>query len=294
MCRWHGQAFFWAVVGVMLLCVEARLVGQEPPAIEPAAEAGAPPPVRRPDEAAAPAKAAPTLPAPDEDRRAEAAGGDAEADQPQTFSVWSTIQSGGVIGYIIILLSIVSLGMAIEHARSIRRSRLLPPATIGALQQALDAEDYDKAQQQCDQDDSLVSQVVGAGLRQRGGVLGHIGMQTAMQEAGETQTARLYRKTELMSLIGSIAPMLGLLGTVVGMIEAFNTIASTRGFARPDQLAGGISKALVTTCMGLIVAIPTMCAVSYFRNKIDSLVTEAEAAVEGLMGRFRHAGGATF
>ena len=297
LCRTLGRAFLCVVVMTILGGTGLRLFGQVPPPID-SGEPDKPPAARAVDDdkAADPPAAAPAPAEPEDapDAPAHDAIDAADQEQTKTFSFWSTIQSGGIIGYIIMLLSIVSLGMAIEHALSIRRNRLLPPATIQRLQEDLEQENYDEAQQQCDDDESLVARVVGAGLRQRGGVLGYIGMQTAMQEAGEGQTARLYRKTELMSLIGSIAPMLGLLGTVVGMIEAFNTIAMTRGFARPDQLAGGISTALVTTCMGLVVAIPTMCAVSYFRNKIDSLVSEAETVVEGLMARFRQSGGAAF
>ena len=81
--------------------------------------------------------------------------------------------------------------------------------------------------------------------------------------------------------------MMGLLGTVTGMITAFNQIAQTEGTARPSQLAGGISEALVTTCMGLIVAIPTMFFVSLFRNRIQSYIAQTEVEVEKLMARFR-------
>ena len=84
-------------------------------------------------------------------------------------------------------------------------------------------------------------------------------------------------------MIGSIAPMLGLTGTVLGMIEAFTTIAGLVGVARPQELAGGIGQALLTTLLGLLVAIPTMVAFSYFRNKIDSLVAEIGKRVERVM-----------
>jgi biopolymer transport protein ExbB len=76
--------------------------------------------------------------------------------------------------------------------------------------------------------------------------------------------------------------MLGLLGTVVGMVGAFNTISSTEGFARPDQLAGDISQALVTTLMGLILAIPATAAFTYFRNRIDHFASEIGTIVEDL------------
>ena len=77
--------------------------------------------------------------------------------------------------------------------------------------------------------------------------------------------------------------MLGLTGTVLGMIRAFNMIASEGGMAKPEQLAGGIGQALVTTLLGLVVAIPTMVAFSFFRNKIDSIVAEAGKRVEQIM-----------
>ena len=132
--------------------------------------------------------------------------------------------------------------------------------------------------------DSLIADVVLAGLqRYQASEFGFAEYKAAVEEAGEDQTGRLYRKTEVLGVIGAIAPMLGLTGTVLGMIEAFNKIAATGGAARPDELAGGIGKALVTTLMGLVVAIPTMIAFSYFRNKIDSIVAEAGKRVEQIM-----------
>ena len=132
--------------------------------------------------------------------------------------------------------------------------------------------------------DSMVSQVVQAGLvRYQGSEFGFAEYKAAVEEAGEDQTGRLYRKTEVLGLIGAIAPMLGLTGTVLGMIDAFNTIASSDGMAKPADLAGGIGQALVTTLMGLVVAIPAMIAHSFFRNKIDSIISEAGKRVEQIM-----------
>src|SRR5688572_28276898 len=104
---------------------------------------------------------------------------------------------------------------------------------------------------------SLATDVVLAGLeRFRSSEFGFAEYKSACEEAGEEGTARLYRKIDILNLIGVIAPMLGLLGTVQGMIDAFNTLASTKGAAKPYQLADSISKALVTTFEGLVVAIP--------------------------------------
>jgi biopolymer transport protein ExbB len=118
-------------------------------------------------------------------------------------------------------------------------------------------------------------------------MFGFFDMQNAMQEVSEREVSKLYRKLEYLSFIASTTPMLGLLGTVTGMIGSFNTIAASGGTANPSDLAGNISMALVTTCMGLIVAIPTMFFVAFFRKRIDSFVAESETVVEKLMGHFR-------
>ena len=109
---------------------------------------------------------------------------------------------------------------------------------------------------------------------------GALELKGALEEAGQEQVARLYRSTDGLGLIAAIAPMLGLLGTVVGMVGAFDTLSAAEGFARPDQLAGDISKALVTTLMGLTLAIPCMAAFTYFRNRIDSLASSIALQVD--------------
>jgi biopolymer transport protein ExbB len=96
-----------------------------------------------------------------------------------------------------------------------------------------------------------------------------------LEDATAEQSARLFRKIEYLSVIGNIAPMVGLLGTVTGMIFAFQQVASTQGSAGAGDLAEGIYQALVTTVGGLIVAIPCLGAFAIFRNRVDQLVAEA-------------------
>lgn len=200
-------------------------------------------------------------------------------------SLWGVILDGGIIGLLIILLSMVAIGFVVEHALSLRRESLLPDEVMRELESQLESSNVDEAIRYCEAvDATLLSEVVKAGLlRYKASPFGHLELRAAMEEAGEEQTARLYRKTEVLGLIGSIAPMLGLTGTVLGMIKAFNTLADTGGAARPDQLAGGIGQALVTTLLGLVVAIPSMVAFTYFRNRIDSIVAEAGKRIELLM-----------
>lgn len=218
----------------------------------------------------------------------QAAGGSEAADQQniRNRTMLDTIRDGGSVGLVIMLLSLVSVAFIVEHALTIRKNILMPEPVIAELDDLLRQGQVEQAIEACSapQNQSLVASVVLAGLeRYRGSEFGFAEYKAAVEEAGEDQTGRLYRKTEMLGLIGSIAPMLGLLGTVMGMIRAFNTIAATGGAAKPDELAGGISQALVTTLMGLLVAIPTMVAFSYFRNRIDSLVAEAGKRIEQIM-----------
>ncbi len=206
--------------------------------------------------------------------------------EPRSRTLLDTIADGGMVGLLILLLSLVSVGFMVEHGLTIRKSVLMPEPVLEELDQLLSQGRIDEAVDACraPQNQSLVASVVLAGLeRYRGSEFGFAEYKAAVEEAGEDQTGRLYRKTEVLGLIGSIAPMLGLMGTVLGMITAFNTIAASGGAAKPDELAGGIGQALVTTLMGLVVAIPTMVAFSYYRNRIDSLVAEAGKRVEQIM-----------
>jgi len=202
-------------------------------------------------------------------------------------SLWGTIAAGGMIGYLILCMSMVSISFIVQYFVVIRRERLLPGRVMKALAEHLDADKVEDAAALCEKDGSYLAQVVGAGLGQVGAMFGFFDMQNAMQEVSEREISKLHRKLEYLSFIATSAPMMGLLGTVTGMIASFNQIARTEGAARPSQLAGGISEALVTTCLGLIVAIPAMFFVAFFRNRIESYVAEAEAAVEKLMSRFR-------
>jgi biopolymer transport protein ExbB len=215
-----------------------------------------------------------------------------EAEKPaETFevpqpSMLEILQQGGAIGHFIIFLSFVAVGFIVEHIITIRKSVLMPEEVSLELEEMIRQGQIDQAIEVCRHPDnkSLISDIVLAGLeRYRGTEFGFAEYKAAVEEAGEEQTSRLYRKTEPLSVIGAIAPMLGLLGTVSGMINAFNVIAARKGMARPDELASGISEALVTTLEGLIVAIPAMVAFSYFRNRIDSIVAEAGKRIEQIM-----------
>ena len=263
----------WLLFGLALLLGAPTLHAQTNPPAAPAPAAGA---------------AAPT---PDTNPYQQESYDTTGTQHAQRISLWSTIRAGGWIGFLILVMSLVAGAFIVEHFLTIRRDRILPAHLISELAAHLAARRYDEAAKLCQAQGSYLALVVHAGLTQVGGMFGFFDIQNAMQEASEREVSTMHRKLEYLGFIAATAPMLGLLGTVTGMIAAFNEIAATEGAATPSQLAGGISEALVTTCMGLIVAIPVMFFVAFFRNRIDSYVAEAETVVEKLMGHFRKQAG---
>ncbi len=211
-------------------------------------------------------------------------GSDSSSSQGGRTSVFARLMDAGLFWLILfLLLSMVTVFFIIEHSMTIRKGKIMPEYVIGELEQKIARGEINEAVEFCHQPENycVASEVVLAGLeRYTGSEFGFAEYKTAVEEEGENQTGQLYRKTEVLGVIGAIAPMLGLTGTVLGMIIAFNTIATSGGTAKPDQLAGGIGTALITTLLGLVVAMPSMIAYSFFRNKIDSLVAEAGRRIE--------------
>ncbi len=215
------------------------------------------------------------------------AGEEVVLKESQKISIWSTISSGGIIGFIIIGISVIAMALIIDSLLKIRKNNMIPNELLPKIEKAIISKDYDAASKLCARD-TFLTRVIKAGLSQHSSVLGYYDMQNAMQEESERYISKLLRRVDYISFIGSATPMLGLLGTVTGMIKAFNQIALTEGSAKASELAGGISEALITTCLGLIVAIPAMFFVTFIRNRIDGYVAEAEPIVEHLMLSFKN------
>jgi biopolymer transport protein ExbB len=191
-------------------------------------------------------------------------------------SALEIIFSGGWSGFaimtLLILLSIAALALCVEYLMSIRAGVLMPPDLANRVHQRLVQGDLAGARQACEADPSFLGFVVQSGLAEA--EAGWPAVEKAMEDSAAEQAARLYRKIEYLSVIGNIAPMVGLLGTVVGMIFAFQEVAATQGAARAAQLASGIYQALVTTVAGLVIAIPSLGAFAVFRNRVDQLAAE--------------------
>lgn len=201
-------------------------------------------------------------------------------------STWlQTVQSGGAIGYLIIGLSLVAVALIVMHLLQIRRDALIPPTHLEELDQSLAKGDVNHALEFClvPENDSYLTRIMAPGLtRFQKSAFGAFEIKNAIEEAGEDQTARLYRSTDALGVIGAIAPLLGLLGTVLGMVGAFEAIAQTAA-SNHEELASSISLALVTTLMGLTLAIPCMALFTFFRNRIDHFASDAAQEIERLV-----------
>src|SRR5262249_53423234 len=136
---------------------------------------------------------------------------------------------------------------------------------------------------------SFLGQVLSAGLFKL--KEGYAQAIEAMQEVGEEENMKLEHRLSYIALIGTISPMVGLLGTVDGMVRSFTVIATATSAPSPAELADGISTALVTTLVGLWLAIPAIAAFNILRNRIARLVLEVGIISEGLMSRFQNVGG---
>jgi biopolymer transport protein ExbB len=118
---------------------------------------------------------------------------------------------------------------------------------------------------------------------------GYASMERAMEEAAEEKSSGMQRKIEWVNLLGNVSPMLGLLGTVWGMILAFMEIVAAKGIPPPDKLAYSIGIALVTTLLGLVVAIPALAVFAILRNRIDALSNQVVMQAQELISTFRPA-----
>jgi len=213
------------------------------------------------------------------------AGDTALAQDEGGASLGKIIVGGGVIGWVIILLSIVSLALAIEHFVSIRRDKLVPPELIDEIEALFEEEEYQEALELCESEPNFLTNILSAGLPKINA--GFEAMEKSMDEVAEEESIKLHQKVGWLSLIGNIAPMLGLFGTVYGMIGAFNEITRLGAAVTPKDLSAGISTALITTLFGLFVAMPSLAFFFVFRNKVIKVSLEITAIADDLVERFR-------
>ena len=201
---------------------------------------------------------------------------------------FDAIKSAGAIGYLIILMSVVAMALIIEHFMTLKREKLAPPEVIDEIEELFQEGNYQEALEACEASPCFFSNVTAAGIRKLGHPFGTI--EKSLEEMEDEEGVKLQQKIGWLSLISGIGPMMGLFGTVTGMVGAFATIGSAgAGGVNPSDFAADISLALMTTVLGLTVAIPTTAFYAYFRNKVAMVTMEIGAVVEDMFERFRAA-----
>jgi biopolymer transport protein ExbB len=202
------------------------------------------------------------------------------------FNAKTLMESGGPIAVVIAAMSIGMLALVFEHLFTLRRNATAPPQLAENVLNLIQQRQFQQAAGECRANGSLLGFVVAAGLAEMD--LGYSAVEKAMEDACSQYAARWYRKIDYLSVIGTLSPMLGLLGTVWGMMVAFSEFAA-KSNVQVTELAPGISTALVTTLLGLVLAIPAYAAFSYFRNRVDEAVVTCSQVAEHLFADFRRA-----
>ncbi|MFQ5355277.1 MAG: MotA/TolQ/ExbB proton channel family protein [Mariprofundaceae bacterium] len=180
---------------------------------------------------------------------------------------------GGTVIYVLLGCSILALTIIFERSWSLRRSAVIPGQDVEAIERTIRAGKVAEAVQICQNRNTAMSRILWVALQNRG--VSRPVMKEILEETGRQEVAHLERYIGVLGVISAIAPLLGLLGTVIGMIEVFQVV-SVEGVGKADVLAGGISKALNTTAVGLTIAIPALVAYRMFESRVDHLVLEIE------------------
>ena len=195
------------------------------------------------------------------------------------------VVKGGPIAFVLIGLSIVTIALAIEHAVSIRRATMIPPHAAEMTKALIEKKKYLEAIQYTSEEPSMIGYVLNAGLVEASN--GYHAMERALEDSLDERSAQLYRKIEYVHIIGNVSPMIGLLGTVTGMIFLFADIHAADAFPGARIVADRIAVALITTFWGLAVAIPALSIFAIFRNRIDVLTAECALAAEHILAIFK-------
>lgn len=198
-------------------------------------------------------------------------------------NIVAAVREGGVLMIPILFCSTVLLVFIFERLLFLRRGRIIPrPFVRGVIEQLEQQQlDRDEALALCEENGSPIAELFSAALRKWNRPA--VEVEQAILDAGERVTSQLRKYLRLFNAISNLTPLLGLLGTVLGMIEAFNTIAQADAMGRPELLAGGIGAALLTTAAGLCVAIPAYAAYAFFVGRTDRLILEMDALAQNLV-----------
>lgn len=192
---------------------------------------------------------------------------------------------GWFFGPVFLALSIWAVAMIVMNILAIRRSVIAPPPLVEELESLLEEKKYQDAYELARESDTFLGTVLAAGLPKFSG--GYESARQAMQDTSEEELMHMEHRLGMMAMLANISPMIGLLGTVVGMVASFQVIALSQQTPQASKLAEGISMALVTTEFGLFIAIPCIMCYDMLKNRLAALMLETGGIIERLIDRFK-------
>ena len=195
--------------------------------------------------------------------------------------IFKIIVAGGILMIPIGICSILALAIVIERFWSLRRATIDTRGFMDTMRQVLRQNRIQDAVEICDEVDAPIARIMRAGILKYNRTKDDI--REAIEDAGHLEIPRLERYMSALATCASVAPLLGLLGTVQGMIKCFAQIQAMEGLVSPSDLAEGIGNALVTTAAGLTVAIPTLVAYNYFVTRVENMILEMEISSSELI-----------
>ena len=202
------------------------------------------------------------------------AGDEAGVEKETMFSL---IAKGGYLMIPLAIASILALTLGLERFISLSKERILPASFLDGLVRAWEGDRTGKdAIAYCDEDGGAVGHIFKAGIRRS--EAGPEAVEKAIEDVGSREANKMKRSLRPLQVIAAVSPLLGLLGTVYGMIDAFQKTASSGGTAKTAMLASGIYEALVTTAAGLTIAIPTLLLYQFLLGRVDRLIDEIDEA----------------
>ena len=195
--------------------------------------------------------------------------------------------NGGLVMWPILFCSVVALAVAIDRFLVLRRAKINLPAFLVRIRGFIKSKDMNGAASFCLREKSPIANMVRKGLKKFG--MGHERVKEAIENAGRQEVSKLEKGLSILATVAGVAPLLGFLGTVTGMIQAFMRIEDLAGAASPSDLAGGIWEALLTTAFGLIVGIPAYVVYNYFLSWITKFVADMETVANDVVDTMQDA-----
>lgn len=195
------------------------------------------------------------------------------------------LSRGGIVMIPLLLCSIIGIAIVVEKSISLRRKKILIPEIISIIDSISSLEDVKLATNICEKNRGPLANIILVGLQNQ--ILAMDDIKELTMDQGRQEVRFLERGLSILETVAGIAPLLGLLGTVIGMIKVFNVI-SVQGAGQASLLAGGISEALITTATGLVIGIPILVAFNYFTNRAENFVMDIEKNTATLLQRIKH------